>query len=55
VFYNLAGVAATSAINVHGNVDTMLITFNTNVAAYQIAIPTICDTLPINTIFKKGQ
>ena len=54
VFYNLAGVAATSAINVHGNVDTMLITFNTNVAAYQIAIPTICDTLPINTIFKKG-
>ena len=55
VFYNLAGVAATSAINIQGNADTMLITFNTNVAAYQIAIPTICDTLPINTIFKKGQ
>jgi hypothetical protein len=55
VFYNLAGVAAASAINIKGNTDAMLITFNTNVAAYTIAIPTLCNSAPVNTIFKKGQ
>jgi hypothetical protein len=54
VFYNLAGVAATSAINIQGNADTMLITFNTNVAAYTVALPTQCAAVPFNTIFKKA-
>jgi hypothetical protein len=54
VFYNLADTAATSAISIKGNADAMLITFSTNVAAYQIAIPTICNTVPVNSIFQKG-
>lgn len=54
VFYNLADAAATSAINIKGNADAMLITFNTNVAVYTIAIPTLCNAAPVNTIFKKG-
>jgi hypothetical protein len=54
VFYNLADAATTSAISIKGNTDAMLITFNTSVAAYTIAIPTLCNAAPVNTIFKKG-
>jgi len=54
VFYNLADAAATSTISIKGNADAMLITFNTNVATYSIALPTQCATVPNNTIFKKG-
>jgi hypothetical protein len=53
-FYNLADAAATSAISIRGNADAMLITFNTNVAAYTVALPTQCAAVPFNTIFKKG-
>ncbi|ESW61312.1 MAG: hypothetical protein Q27BPR15_07130 [Rhodobacter sp. CACIA14H1] len=54
VFHNLVDTAATSAIKIMGNTDAMLITFSTNVAAYQIAIPTLCNTVPVNSIFQKG-
>lgn len=54
VLFNLADTAATSTINIEGNADAMLITFCTNVAAYVIAVPTICEALPVNTIFRKG-
>jgi len=54
VFYNLTDAAATSKIEIKGNADAMLITFSTNVAAYVIAVPTICEALPVNTIFRKG-
>lgn len=54
VFYNLSEVAATGPITLKGNADAVLITFSTNVAAYVIAIPTICRTQPANTIFKKA-
>jgi hypothetical protein len=54
VFYNLAEVAATGPITLKGNADALLITFNTNVAVYTIAIPTLCNAAPVNTIFKKG-
>ncbi len=54
VFYNLGEVAATSSFEIAGNTDAMLINFSTNVAAWTVAIPTMCDTVPANTIFKKG-
>lgn len=54
VFYNLADAATTSEIGIKGNTDAMLITFNTSVAAYTIALPTQCVAVPFNTIFKKG-
>lgn len=54
VFYNLADAATTSAISIKGNTDAMLITFNTSVAAYIIALPTQCVAVPFNTIFKKA-
>lgn len=54
VFYNLADAATTSAISIKGNTDAMLITFNTSVAAYTIALPTQCVAVPFNTIFKKA-
>lgn len=54
VFYNLADAATTSEIGIKGNTDAMLITFNTSVAAYTIALPTQCVAVPFNTIFKKA-
>lgn len=54
VFYNLSEVAATGPITLNGNADALLITFSTNVAAYVVAIPTICLTQPAHTIFKKA-
>lgn len=54
VFYNLSEVAATGPVTLKGNADAVLITFNTNVAAYVIAIPTTCLTEPANTIFEKA-